>query len=52
MTSTNGLRYENSVLSTRYTIKYLVRNPNLGRIFNVLGESINEMGDCDCSKFI
>ena len=48
MTSTDGLRRGARVFDTEDAIKVPVGTKTLGRIFNVLGEPVDEMGPCDC----
>jgi len=47
MTSTDGLKRGSSVLDTGAPITVPVGTATLGRIFNVLGEPVDEMGSCD-----
>ena len=47
MTSTDGLKRGASVLDTGAPISVPVGTKTLGRIFNVLGEPVDEMGTCD-----
>jgi F-type H+-transporting ATPase subunit beta len=47
MTSTDGLKRGASVLDTGAPITVPVGTATLGRIFNVLGEPVDEMGPCD-----
>ncbi len=47
MTSTDGLKRGASVLDTGAPITVPVGPKTLGRIFNVLGEPVDEMGSCD-----
>ena len=47
MTSTDGLKRGASVLDTGSPITVPVGPKTLGRIFNVLGEPVDEMGPCD-----
>merc|ERR1719313_1810861 len=47
MTSTDGLKRGASVLDTGAPITVPVGTKTLGRIFNVLGEPVDEMGACD-----
>jgi F-type H+-transporting ATPase subunit beta len=47
MTSTDGLKRGASVLDTGAPITVPVGVKTLGRIFNVLGEPVDEMGSCD-----
>ena len=46
MTSTDGLKRGASVVDTGAPITVPVGTGTLGRIFNVLGEPVDEMGDC------
>jgi F-type H+-transporting ATPase subunit beta len=50
MTSTDGLKRGESVIDTGAPITVPVGTPTLGRIFNVLGVPVDEMGDCDSSE--
>merc|ERR1712032_823951 len=50
MTSTDGLKRGASVLDTGAPITVPVGTPTLGRIFNVLGVPVDEMGTCDASE--
>jgi F-type H+-transporting ATPase subunit beta len=50
MTSTDGLKRGASVLDTGAPITVPVGTPTLGRIFNVLGEPVDEMGPCDADS--
>jgi len=47
MTATDGLKRGSSVLDTGAPITVPVGVKTLGRIFNVLGEPVDEMGSCD-----
>jgi F-type H+-transporting ATPase subunit beta len=47
MTSTDGLKRGASVTDTGAPITVPVGTKTLGRIFNVLGEPVDEMGSCD-----
>ena len=47
MTSTDGLKRGSSVLDTGAPITVPVGVKTLGRIFNVLGEPVDELGSCD-----
>ena len=47
MTSTDGLKRGANVLDTGAPITVPVGTKTLGRIFNVLGEPVDEMGSCD-----
>ena len=47
MTSTDGLKRGSSVVDTGAPITVPVGTKTLGRIFNVLGEPVDEMGSCD-----
>tara|TARA_B110000003_G_scaffold107606_1_gene110087 strand:- start:4669 stop:6093 length:1425 start_codon:yes stop_codon:yes gene_type:complete len=47
MTSTDGLKRGASVVDTGAPISVPVGTKTLGRIFNVLGEAVDEMGPCD-----
>jgi len=50
MTSTDGLQRGTSVTDTGAPISVPVGIPTLGRIFNVLGEPVDEMGPCEASS--
>jgi F-type H+-transporting ATPase subunit beta len=50
MTSTDGLKRGAAVLDTGAPISVPVGTPTLGRIFNVLGVPVDEMGTCDASE--
>lgn len=50
MTSTDGLRRGASVTNTGKPITVPVGIPTLGRIFNVLGEPVDELGPCEASS--
>jgi F-type H+-transporting ATPase subunit beta len=50
MTSTDGLKRGESVTDTGAPITVPVGTPTLGRIFNVLGVPVDEMGTCDASE--
>ena len=50
MTSTDGLKRGASVTDTGAAILVPVGKATLGRIFNVLGEPVDEMGSCDASE--
>jgi F-type H+-transporting ATPase subunit beta len=50
MTSTDGLKRGTSVTDTGAPITVPVGIPTLGRIFNVLGEPVDELGPCDSSS--
>merc|ERR1712178_425648 len=50
MTSTDGLKRGEAVLDTGAPITVPVGTPTLGRIFNVLGVPVDEMGTCDSSE--
>merc|ERR1711898_43874 len=50
MTSTDGLKRGASVVDTSAPITVPVGIPTLGRIFNVLGEPVDEMGPVDSSE--
>ena len=47
MASTDGLKRGASVVATGAPITVPVGTKTLGRIFNVLGEPVDEMGTCD-----
>jgi len=50
MTSTDGLKRGASVVDTSAPITVPVGIPTLGRIFNVLGEPVDELGPCDATS--
>merc|ERR1711966_587498 len=50
MTSTDGLKRGASVVDTSAPITVPVGIPTLGRIFNVLGEPVDELGPCDAQS--
>ena len=50
MTSTDGLKRGASVVDTNAPITVPVGVPTLGRIFNVLGEPVDELGPCDAQS--
>jgi|Transcript_190 F-type H+/Na+-transporting ATPase subunit beta len=50
MTSTDGLRRGASVTNTGKPISVPVGIPTLGRIFNVLGQPVDELGPCEASS--
>jgi F-type H+-transporting ATPase subunit beta len=50
MTSTDGLKRGASVLDTGAPITVPVGTATLGRIFNVLGVPVDEMGTCDSKE--
>jgi F-type H+-transporting ATPase subunit beta len=50
MTSTDGLKRGASVVDTSAPITVPVGVPTLGRIFNVLGEPVDELGPCDAQS--
>jgi len=50
MTSTDGLKRGESVVDTGAPITVPVGTPTLGRIFNVLGVPVDEMGSCDSTE--
>jgi F-type H+-transporting ATPase subunit beta len=50
MTSTDGLKRGESVIDTGAPITVPVGTPTLGRIFNVLGVPVDEMGDCNATE--
>jgi len=50
MTSTDGLKRGAVVLDTGAPITVPVGTATLGRIFNVLGVPVDEMGDCDTKE--
>jgi len=50
MTSTDGLKRGASVVDTGFAISVPVGLATLGRIFNVLGEPVDELGSCDAKS--
>merc|ERR1711998_586307 len=50
MTSTDGLKRNTSVVGTDAPISVPVGTATLGRIFNVLGVPVDEMGVCEASE--
>ena len=50
MTSTDGLKRGASVVDLGAPISVPVGVPTLGRIFNVLGEPVDEMGPCEATS--
>jgi len=50
MTTTDGLKRGESVLDTGAPISVPVGTATLGRIFNVLGVPVDEMGSCDATS--
>jgi F-type H+-transporting ATPase subunit beta len=50
MTSTDGLKRGATVVDTGAPITVPVGTATLGRIFNVLGVPVDEMGDCETSE--
>ena len=50
MTTTDGLKRGAEVVDTLAPITVPVGVPTLGRIFNVLGEPVDELGPCDSSS--
>ena len=50
MTSTDGLKRGASVTDTKAPITVPVGVPTLGRIFNVLGEPVDELGPCNADS--
>ena len=50
MTSTDGLKRGASVVDTKAPITVPVGISTLGRIFNVLGEPVDELGPCDADS--
>jgi len=50
MTSTDGLKRGATVVDTSAPISVPVGTATLGRIFNVLGEPVDEMGTCDAAS--
>jgi F-type H+-transporting ATPase subunit beta len=50
MTSTDGLKRGESVVDTGAPITVPVGTQTLGRIFNVLGVPVDELGDCNASS--
>lgn len=52
MSSTDGLRRGMKVEDTRDSIKIPVGKPILGRILNVIGEPVDEMGPIDTQEYL
>jgi F-type H+-transporting ATPase subunit beta len=50
MTTTDGLKRGASVVDTCAPITVPVGVPTLGRIFNVLGEPVDELGPCNATS--
>ena len=50
MSSTDGLKRGVEAVDTGAPISVPVGGPTLGRIFNILGEPVDEMGDVDASE--
>jgi F-type H+-transporting ATPase subunit beta len=50
MTSTDGLKRGTAVVDTEAPITVPVGVPTLGRIFNVLGEPVDELGPCNADS--
>ena len=50
MSSTDGLKRDSEVIDTGGPIAVPVGRETLGRIFNVLGEPIDELGEVDAKK--
>ena len=50
MTSTDGLKRGATVIDTNAPITVPVGIPTLGRIFNVLGEPVDELGPCNAES--
>ena len=51
MTSTDGLKRGDSVIDTKKAICVPVGKKTLGRIFNVLGETVDDIGPSGCDEF-
>ena len=51
MTSTDGLKRGDAVIDTQNSITVPVGKQVLGRIFNVLGEPVDECGPCKSTEF-
>lgn len=52
MSSTDGLRRGMKVIDTKDSIKIPVGNPILGRILNVIGEPVDELGPVDTKEYL
>lgn len=52
MSSTDGLRRGMKVIDTKDSIKIPVGKPILGRILNVIGEPVDEMGPVETSDYL
>ena len=51
MTSTDGLKRGDTVIDTAAPISVPVGKSVLGRIFNVLGEPVDECGPCNSTEY-
>ncbi len=51
MTSTDGLKRGDSAIDSKKPISVPVGKKTLGRIFNVLGEPVDNIGSADCTEF-
>ena len=52
MSATDGLKRGLEVVDTKNPITVPVGIPTLGRIFNVLGEPVDELGEVKCDNFL
>jgi len=52
MSTTDGLRRGMTVFNTKDSIKIPVGKPILGRILNVIGEPVDELGDIDTQDYL
>ncbi len=52
LSSTDGLRRGNKAINTQEPIKVPVGKNNLGRLFNVLGETIDQLDPVQAEKFL
>ena len=52
MRSTDGLRRGSEAIDLGIPISVPVGTPTLGRIFNVIGEPVDELGPVDCSEVL
>jgi len=51
MTSTDGVKRGDSVIDTGSSISVPVGKSTLGRIFNVLGQTVDECGDINANEY-
>ena len=50
--STDGLRRDMPVTDTGTSVKVPVGEPVLGRVFNLLGKPVDELGECKADKYM